>query len=393
MIEITRHFISLGAHLRIVISAYYASFTFFVFTVALFYIHVVLRAIMDIKYDLAGEPTKAGKIKLFLKLQVINIFQFRRVYDNIGIILHGGFSMSLLMTRVVECLCKLVPQTMLAFLTLMLSLQNVPGQEYQYTDFAASLVAIILAVYDYQKVMSNFECSMNPKSQAVKTWIKAYFSCDVFCRCSAFGFTVYTFGYLTEKWTGAFISILVSYLLRCFLMMLIFFMRGYVYPPEPGQTVNASATATYKFFFSFFPGGYIQVHTDFPFNGDLSSKWWVFILQQIFSVVEVFVLVLLSSIEMDQYNSHTPAVLWIFTRVLPVLALGLKCYIFPKYYGAKVTFAKKVEMKDGTTKTVEAEHQSKKMLKKVESRSQSVRKSMATRKSMGAGVVHPVEKK
>merc|ERR1719483_775846 len=87
-------------------------------------IHHCIRSIIDIKYDLV---TFEGREKnmLFMKLLVLNFGQMRLLFDLFTAFrTEAVFSMSLMMSQVVDALLKRVPQSIICVRRLYIALRG-----------------------------------------------------------------------------------------------------------------------------------------------------------------------------------------------------------------------------------------------------------------------------
>ena len=258
--------------------------------VVLMYIHVVVRSLMDWKYDCAAMGDK--KLLGWAKLQCFNFLQLRLIKDRSETISDPNmFSMSLIMTKVVDCLCKRVPQGVLAIYAFY-TLAN--DTESSFNDFAPSVFLVGYGMWGYSTTMRNFEISMNPAFEKRKHLIRVFFGCDYLLRVTVCGFMSYSVLMASDVNYPIVViisTVLLIYLNRLGFFWYVFFDRGYVYPDQPAEEgkpikSNNSRNTMYKFFFAFFPASFVQILTDFPFNGDLSSRRGLFRCFQTLSWLE-----------------------------------------------------------------------------------------------------------
>merc|ERR1711957_472982 len=129
-----------------------------------------------------------------------------------------------------------------------------------------------------------------------KIYIKIYCVSDVLVRALSYGGlagAIIVNGDIND--TLALLPFLMLYINRGVLMSSLYISRGFIYPPDNTCGLTKDNTTIWKkVVFGFFPAGFVQTFTDFPFNGDLATNKRFFAGHQCMSLCESLVCMLLA---------------------------------------------------------------------------------------------------
>jgi hypothetical protein len=146
----------------------------------------------------------------------------------------------------------------------------------------------------------------------------------------AFGFAGFVFA---SAPLVLFAVALLLYANRVALYWYTYFERGYVYPADE-ETPSTSTSCAWKFFFPFFPAAFVQVLTDFPFNGDLATKRPLFRFFQAVSWAERAVALVICELYTPTLQP-SPLPVLLFIRVQYAVALAASLVLSAIYFSVK----------------------------------------------------------
>ena len=348
--ELARHFVSLGLQGYLTVIAYDRGDTgLFVLNMVIWWMHAFIRGIMDYKYDCM--LLKGTQLRIHMaQLQMLNYTQMRHPYDIKNAFNAGIVGMPLLTTRVVEALLKQMPQTVLAVVSLYNAMYVEVENEVvnNQSDFRETLTLVVAAVaipfyvWLNSNIMNTFETTMNAKTGAVAGKTRIYFLLDTLIRTITLGTYISVISKVEEIDTFFIVlPILEMYLLRAALLFSVYYARNFIYspkeqedehgkkftPPTDGSSRRAQAL------FSFFPAGFVQLFTDFPFNGDLASKAKMLRIHQFWSCLEnaMYLTVALVYME-DAYDMNDHSVGVYVIPAIAFLCIPVKAFFFQEYY-------------------------------------------------------------
>lgn len=302
--------------------------------------HALIRTIVDAVYDTAGLVSSEKRWRQ-LKLAVLNFIQLRIVLDAQECIHAGAVGISLNITLMVEALAKAVPLCIIDLANIFLLLADVAHDPVNTATISVLVLALIAKAWGVSAQVWTFEMMTNAaRCGPVRRKLRAYFFVDVVVRCLSFG-TITSAIAASENLPPVvgLVPFLLLYLNRVWMMAGLYVSRGFIYPPTPPDTVDNTSTWT-KLLFACFPAGFVQLLTDFPFNGDLATRPRRFLVHQIASLGEALACVMISTLMLDfigmlccPWAAYIVIVLW-------VTSWSLKLWtFFFAYYPARTAVA------------------------------------------------------
>merc|ERR1719354_509467 len=190
--------------------------------------------------------------------------------------------------------------------------------------------------------MHRFEIAMNPRSAQVSSKICLFLFFDFTFRVTMFGSAWYFYSHSSHGNTTLIYSLLFIYSTKVLLFLYHFINRGYVYESDSDET-NPTSAIWFQILFSFFPAGFIQSFTDFPFNAELSSKRWLFLLHQTISNCEFIVLFVMINWLTNMERIADASLVLAFRVIVPIMLIG-KVIFFGYYLDTKVPLKRKIEV-------------------------------------------------
>lgn len=299
-------------------------------------LHAFIRSIMDYKYDTAGLQGNAKRNKV-LVLAALNLSQVRVAYDARGCIAAGSVGMSINMTLIAQALVKLVPMNVVNIINLLMFLAEPSISFTELVAICCLLFQIVSNSFGVVMQITSFELMTNAANAVpVKKFITMYFTSEVFVRAISLG--VVMFAMVENDDVPSLLAIvppLLLYVNRAVIMSTMYIQRGYIYSPAAPATTDGTTTCQ-KIIFGVFPSGFVQLFTDFPFNGDLASKKSYFAVHQAISLSESALFVLVAFVGCDfisllprKWAAYIVLALWVGFFVC-------KALFFYFYWGARI---------------------------------------------------------
>ena len=270
----------------------------FALHVGVLFMAPILRSLMDIKY-------RGGQSNMALVRNItLNFIQLRPFYHWYKFQQTGAVGMDAILTRMCSALPQAVPFAMLSVVALLAKLEGT-GATADFWGTALPIISFLGNVQTSAWNLMRFDREMLPSARQRRFTVLLYHVSDASLRSLAFGAALYTCSPLrantrvpgggrngsTNTTSGSvwgyrspygFLGVVaflgVMWLARAALFYTLYCSRGFVYPKNKKDEKPAPLTKAwtkmhlFRFFFSLFPAGYVQMMTDFPFNGDLSSE-------------------------------------------------------------------------------------------------------------------------
>lgn len=316
-------------------------------------LHALVRSLMDWKYDTAALQGGAKKRRA-LTLLALNLMQMRTFYDARGCLSAGVVGMSINMTLIAQALVKLVPMNVVNIINLHVVLAEPNINIPKLLVIVCLLGQICGNFFGVMRTITSFELMTNAaKAGPVAKFIYVYFASDAMVRGLSLGVVMFAMVY-NEDFPSllAIVPPLVVYVNRSILMSAMYIQRGFVYHPTAPATTDGSSTCQ-KIFFGFFPAGFVQLFTDFPFNGDLASKRSFFAAHQAISSTESALFVVVAITVYDYIDMIARK--WFLYLVLALWGCSfmLKICTFWFYWGARIDAGSHTEKMRAETATAE----------------------------------------
>jgi len=308
-------------------------------------VHAFIRSIMDLKYEIAGLEGRE-KIVTYVKLLLLNFGQLRLLFDIYqAYSIKAVFSLSLMLTQVTDALFKRVPQGAICIrrLYIVFHQDTNPSSLDGIVEILVPLLLLTLCFFLGTRVMHRFEIAMNSRSANVSTKICFFFFFDFSLRVTMFGSAWYFYSNSSHGNSILIFSLLFIYSTKVLLFLYHFINRGYVYESTDPDKPNPTSALWFQIMFSFFPAGFIQSFTEFPFNAELSSKRWLFILHQTLSNCEFITMFVMINWLTDMESIAKSSIVLAFRVLVPIMLIA-KAAFFGYYLDAKVPLKRKVEI-------------------------------------------------